>query len=92
MAASTLPPGDKESGSFFLPGYRNYLVYCDDSGLHGSTTTFLVVLDPGAAPGRLSPLVLVALSASRTCGTSHNPLLMRGGAASGPQGATAAAV
>jgi len=37
MVASTFPPGDEESGSIFLPGYRNYLVYCDDSGLHGST-------------------------------------------------------
>lgn len=28
---------DDESESTFLPGYRNYLVFCDDSGLHGST-------------------------------------------------------
>jgi len=37
MATPRFPAGDKESGSIFLPGYRNYLVYCDDSGLHGST-------------------------------------------------------
>lgn len=29
--------GDSEDESVFTPGYRNYLVYCDDSGLHGST-------------------------------------------------------
>jgi hypothetical protein len=28
---------DVESDSLHVPGYRNYLVYCDDSGLHGST-------------------------------------------------------
>jgi hypothetical protein len=37
MATPKLPAGDDESDSIFLPGYRNYLVYCDDSGLHGST-------------------------------------------------------
>jgi hypothetical protein len=37
MAARSFPAGDEESESVFLPGYRNYLVYCDDSGLHGST-------------------------------------------------------
>lgn len=35
MALSVQP--DDEPESVFLPGYRNYLVYCDDSGLHGST-------------------------------------------------------
>jgi hypothetical protein len=30
-------PSDEEAESTFLPGYRNYLVYFDDSGLHGST-------------------------------------------------------
>src|SRR6266511_2750683 len=34
--ADALPP-DGESESARVPGYRNYLVYCDDSGLHGST-------------------------------------------------------
>lgn len=28
---------DDEQESVFLPGYRNYLVYCDDSGLNGTT-------------------------------------------------------
>jgi hypothetical protein len=28
---------DDEPASTFLPGYRNYLVYCDDSGLNGTT-------------------------------------------------------
>src|SRR5437899_1289925 len=37
MATPRFPAGDEESGSIFLPGYRNYLVYRDDSGLHGST-------------------------------------------------------
>ena len=37
MARPNFRAGDEESGSIFLPGYRNYLVYCDDSGLHGST-------------------------------------------------------
>lgn len=37
VAQAPFPPGDQESESIFLPGYRNYLVYCDDSGLHGST-------------------------------------------------------
>ncbi len=37
MTVPSFPPGDNESDSTFLPGYRNYLVYCDDSGLHGST-------------------------------------------------------
>lgn len=34
---SAPPPPDGEIESVYLPGYRNYLVYCDDSGLHGST-------------------------------------------------------
>ncbi len=37
MPEPPFPPGDQETESIFLPGYRNYLVYCDDSGLHGST-------------------------------------------------------
>ncbi len=37
MALPDMPPGDEESAAIFLPEYRNYLVYCDDSGLHGST-------------------------------------------------------
>lgn len=32
-----LPLHDDEQESVFLPGYRNYLVYCDDSGLNGAT-------------------------------------------------------
>jgi hypothetical protein len=28
---------DEEQESVFLPGYRNFLVYCDDSGLNGAT-------------------------------------------------------
>ncbi len=37
MPERSFPPGDQETESIFLPSYRNYLVYCDDSGLHGST-------------------------------------------------------
>jgi hypothetical protein len=32
------PDDDVESTA--IPGYRNYLVYCDDSGLHGSPNAF----------------------------------------------------
>jgi hypothetical protein len=34
---ASVPHAGEEDDRAFLPGYRNYLVYCDDSGLHGAT-------------------------------------------------------
>lgn len=35
--AFDVPVSESEDERVFIPGYRNYLVYCDESGLHGST-------------------------------------------------------
>ena len=60
MAAPRLPAGDEESESIFLTGYRNYLVYCDDSGLHDSTHyAFGSLWIPAERRGDLPALVKV---------------------------------
>lgn len=53
----TSVPNDGEDGSDFQPGYRNFLVYCDDTGLSDSHYGWGTLWIPEEARGRLSALV-----------------------------------